>query len=425
MPRNASGNCSLAVGAFASQTVIKSADVNSDLTDIASMLTDSLSVSGKGGMSSPLKLASGSSAAAPDIAWGSDTTTGLYLSGTHQISFAHNGVQKSIFNSDGSVTLAGNLNIGSNTLTSGAITSSGALAISGALTGATTGAFSGAVSTGNLTTTGTGSFSGQLSASAAILVTEIATPSAPAAGNVLLYSKSGDVLTFQNPAGTEFLIGKAPTVTRLTSGSSATYTPPAGAVRFRIRMVGGGGGGGAALTNGGSTATQSSFTPNGGSAWTAAGGAGANSGAANAVGTGGAGGSGGTNGTGTLINRISGQTGGVGAFSSAGGTPPCTGLGGSSSLFGGGGTPSNGAGVAGTANTGGGGSGGGLGNSGANGGSGGGGGSGESVEFSMTSAQMNGSAVYTISTGANGGAAGGNAGGNGGSGIILVEEFYS
>lgn len=56
MPRNATGTCTLAEPDFVPNTTIVSADMNSDLNDIADMLTDSLSRSGKGGMSADLDM---------------------------------------------------------------------------------------------------------------------------------------------------------------------------------------------------------------------------------------------------------------------------------------------------------------------------------------------------------------------------------
>lgn len=56
MPRASNGTCTLAEDAFVPNTTIVSADMNSDLSDIVSMLTDSLSVSGKGGMSAALDM---------------------------------------------------------------------------------------------------------------------------------------------------------------------------------------------------------------------------------------------------------------------------------------------------------------------------------------------------------------------------------
>lgn len=200
-------------------------------------------------------------------------------------------------------------------------------------------------------------------------------------------------------------------VTRLTSGTGATFTATVGATRHRVRGVGAGGGGGAQATNAGANGTSSSFQVNAtGTAWTAVFGNGGPSGTATT--TGGAGGTGGVDGSiGTLVTRF---TGGKGD-SSASGASVYGGRGGISAF--GGSAPAflNNAGIAAAANTGGGGSGG-VSTSG-----GGGGGAGEYVEFwvfGMTSA------LYTVGAGGAGGAAGTLAGGAGAAGIWIIEEFF-
>jgi microcystin-dependent protein len=79
MPRNSSGTYTLPESAFVAGTTIVSADMNSDLSDIATALTQSLSTTGVSSMTGPLKLADGS-AAAPSLTLASDTTTGWYRS---------------------------------------------------------------------------------------------------------------------------------------------------------------------------------------------------------------------------------------------------------------------------------------------------------------------------------------------------------
>lgn len=214
-----------------------------------------------------------------------------------------------------------------------------------------------------------------------------------------------------NPSASTF---SNTTTTRLITGGPLTYTPPAGAVRFRVRMVGGGGGGGATVTNAGVIGTATSFQVNAtGTAWTAApGGAGPTAG----TGAAGAGGTGGTDGsTGNLVARIPGANGsrGLGQINGLGGY-------GGSSVFGGGGDQVTNAtnGVAAKTNTGSGGSSAGI-NAGAN--PPGGGGAGEYVEFWVTGMTT---ATYTVGPGGAGGAAGTNSGGAGATGIIIIEEFY-
>lgn len=79
MPRNASGVYSLPVAAYVANTTIRSADMNTNLSDIGTALTESLATTGVSSMTGPLKLAAGS-AAAPSLTLASDTGTGFYNS---------------------------------------------------------------------------------------------------------------------------------------------------------------------------------------------------------------------------------------------------------------------------------------------------------------------------------------------------------
>lgn len=209
-----------------------------------------------------------------------------------------------------------------------------------------------------------------------------------------------------------------PTTQRLLSGTGATFTPTAGAVRWRVTIVAPGAGGGAQATNaGGAASGVSSFQVNStGTAWTAVQGSAGPIGSSNAAG--GAGGTGGTDGSaGNLILRRPGSRGGPSHSSALGQN---LGMGGASALFANMKTQSvtGNAGAAAPANSGCGGPGGGT----AAGAWGGGAGGGETVEFWVTGMTT---ATYTIGTKGTGGAAGTIAGGDGADGIIIVEEFYS
>jgi len=81
MPRNGSGTYSLPQPPFQAGTVISSAAMNSDLSDIATALTGSLPRNGEAGMSGQLKLADGS-AATPSLTFTTDLTTGFSHSPT-------------------------------------------------------------------------------------------------------------------------------------------------------------------------------------------------------------------------------------------------------------------------------------------------------------------------------------------------------
>ena len=221
--------------------------------------------------------------------------------------------------------------------------------------------------------------------------------------NVGTATTAGDALVFGS--GTNSSTLAVPTRQVLTSGT--TYTTPANVRQLRVRMVGGGGGGncgGGTPGSAGTTTTFNSIVANGGSG-------------ANSPGTGATTNSG--NGTGTASLRV------VGAANSLGmnvGTQNMPGGQGGSGAFGGGGGGSGwwaaAASTAGSVNSGGGGGGG---STAAN--SGGGGGSGEYVEIIINSP----TASYTYAIG--GGGAAGNTGASfnasaGGSGVIIVDEFY-
>jgi len=252
--------------------------------------------------------------------------------------------------------------------------------------------------TGTLSVAGGTTLAGGVSlGSDPLSLAEISTPSAPSSGSINVYGYAGDYLASQTPGGVQRLYGKDPTIQRFTSGTSQTYTPTSGTARIRVRMVGGGGG-----ADGGGQGGTTSF-----GAWTAIGGYGGNY--QGGYGSGGPGGSGGSNGAGTLVNRCQGNGGGG---ASLGGGSSSSGSGGAGP-FGGGAPASNGSGINAAANSG-------AGAAGGQGGStGGGGGSGEYVEFYMTAAQIGASLSYTVGAGGTGGDA------HGGSGLIIVEEFYN
>lgn len=200
-----------------------------------------------------------------------------------------------------------------------------------------------------------------------------------------------------------------PTIQKFTSGSG-TYTTPAGVTWIRVRMVGGGGGGGgtsAGAGAGGNTTFGSSLlTANGG-------GAGANAG------------NGGTGGTATIAAPAVGTAIQGGNGGSLGDQPAQTswfhaGGNGCTSPFGGAGSGAagNGNGSSAVANTG---SGGGGSGSGSNQLASSGGGCGGYIDAVIVAP----SATYSYSVGSSGTAGPGTlTGGAGGSGYIIVEEYY-
>lgn len=205
----------------------------------------------------------------------------------------------------------------------------------------------------------------------------------------------------------------APTFQYLTSGSSATYTTPANCRAIRVKAFAGGGGGGSDEAgtpqnggNGGDTIFNSVHAKGG------------TGGSAGASGSGGAGGRGTTAGTGTATFRILGSA-GTGAGRGAAGGAYSGGCGGSSPLGGAGNSAQGDAdGNAAFANSGSGGGGAGAGNN----AGGGGGQAGEYFELYISSP----SATYTYTIGAAGAATttGTKNGAAGGTGMIIVEEYY-
>jgi hypothetical protein len=77
MPRNASGTYTLPLPPVQPDTTIESTWANSTNDDLAQAVTDSLSRTGQGGMTAPLRFVDGA-VGAPGFAWQTETTTGFY-----------------------------------------------------------------------------------------------------------------------------------------------------------------------------------------------------------------------------------------------------------------------------------------------------------------------------------------------------------
>lgn len=236
---------------------------------------------------------------------------------------------------------------------------------------------------------------------------------------VVAAGTSGQFLKSNGTSAPTFTTFTAPTVQRFTSGSG-TYTTPAGVVYIRVTVVGGGGGGGGSCTLVGNAS---------------AGGTGGNStfGSTLLVGNGGVGGgaNGNISGTGgtasisgpTTVISVSGGAGINGAVSNTATVSPVFGGAGGAGYFGGAGRATgNATGEAGAANSG----------AGAGGAgqvqpaySGAGGGSGGTAIGTITSPSA--SYAYAVGAGGGAGAAGtsGSNGGVGGTGVVIVEEFYN
>lgn len=106
MPRNSSGTYTLPVAAFVPGGLIKSADDNSNFSDIATAITQSLATTGVSTMTGSINAAAGA-VNAPGYAFTGASKTGFYLASSNQIGWTANGVEAATFNSDTSVTFAG------------------------------------------------------------------------------------------------------------------------------------------------------------------------------------------------------------------------------------------------------------------------------------------------------------------------------
>lgn len=93
MPRNSSGTYTLAAGnPVANGEVIEAEWANDTLDDLATAMTDSLSRSGEGAMTSALKIVDGT-VSAPGLAFSSEAGSGLYRTGAGDYSLAVLGAQ--------------------------------------------------------------------------------------------------------------------------------------------------------------------------------------------------------------------------------------------------------------------------------------------------------------------------------------------
>jgi hypothetical protein len=232
----------------------------------------------------------------------------------------------------------------------------------------------------------------------------------------LVYANDVDRL-YVDDGSTLLLVGAyaSPQVTRYTSGSG-THTVATNTKYLRVRMVGGGGGGGgnntAAAAAAGGVGGDTTF-----GAATAKGGTAGRSANAQVAPTG-------TAAPGYVVVNIYrtdiGQSGGKNP-SGTNATAP-GGKGGASFLGGGGQGNGGGGGFNALANTGGGGGGGSSAAGTANDWAGSGGNSGEGIEFIIDNPQT--SYSYTVGSGGAGGVGTDHNGGQGGSGVIIVEEYF-
>jgi hypothetical protein len=129
MPRNSAGSYVTPSGQpVVAGTVISSTTHNSLVGDLAAEMSDSLSRTGKGGMSAPLRTPNGT-VGAPTHSFTNDTDTGAYLAGAGDVRIAAGGVDALAATATG-VTVPGTLGV------TGAATVGGSLGVTGAATAA-------------------------------------------------------------------------------------------------------------------------------------------------------------------------------------------------------------------------------------------------------------------------------------------------
>jgi hypothetical protein len=100
MPRNGSGTYSLPSSAFVSGTIIASTPMNNNFGDIASALTQSISLDGQTTLTGAIKFINGT-AAAPGVTFAGDSTTGFYLSAAGVLGFTAGSTSVGTWSSSG------------------------------------------------------------------------------------------------------------------------------------------------------------------------------------------------------------------------------------------------------------------------------------------------------------------------------------
>lgn len=188
MPRSASGVYTLPVPPFIPNTVIRSADVNSDFSDVATALTQSLATTGVSSMTGPIKAAAGSSLV-PSYSYAAATGTGWFLSGTNESSYVTpNGIVV-VFGASTTVTWSGDV------FYSGNIAVLGSLAVSGSTTLGS-----------DLTVNGNANLRGNVvvattsvNVNQKIALAKITDPTSAAANNAFFYVKSAGPNNYAAP----------------------------------------------------------------------------------------------------------------------------------------------------------------------------------------------------------------------------------
>lgn len=172
MARNSSGTYSRAAGPYTASTTILSASINSEMNDYGTEITDSLSRSGKGGMSAVLKGVDGAKAG-PAFSFTSEATSGIYRA-------ASNDVRLSISSNDIAQFISTGVTI------TGSVIANAAATNNDAVTGVGAGTGTGIKGTGGATGPGLSGVAGGAGTPArgALALTAQTAPSAPTDGDV-------------------------------------------------------------------------------------------------------------------------------------------------------------------------------------------------------------------------------------------------
>jgi len=122
--RNASGTHTLPTGnPVVAGTTADPVSFNATMSDLSAEITDSLSRSGKGGMSAPLVHTAGS-ATAPSVTFTGDTDTGVYASAANEVAITTGGTQRLKVSSAGVAISGGAVALTATGATANSVTSS-------------------------------------------------------------------------------------------------------------------------------------------------------------------------------------------------------------------------------------------------------------------------------------------------------------
>lgn len=189
MPRSASGVYTLPIPPFTPNTVIRSADVNSDFSDVATALTQSLATTGVSSMVGQFKAASGSQLV-PSISFAAATGTGFWLSGTNEVSYATpNGIVV-VLGASLTVTWGGDVFYSKNMAVAGSLAVSGSTTLGSDLSVA---------GTANLAGTNVVAATTSVNITKKLSLLKITDPTSAAANNAFIYVKSAGPNNYAQP----------------------------------------------------------------------------------------------------------------------------------------------------------------------------------------------------------------------------------